>query len=158
MPKWTAVAGGGQVREGRSVVHGAAVILVLALCGCAGVQNARNDLEEANDSFSKAIRWSDLRGLAQRVVPDRQAEFLKLAAGAEDNLKVTDYELADVQAGSDKAIVRSRVSWYRDPSIVAKTEWMIIVWERKGRAWLIASILGGPLPMPPLAATPANPR
>jgi hypothetical protein len=144
------------VREGRSVVHGAAVILVLALCGCAGAQNARNDLEEANDAFAKAIRWSDLRGLAQRIVLDRQPEFLKLAARGEDNLKVTDYELQDVQAGSDKAVVRSRVSWYREPSIVAKTEWMTILWERKGGTWLIESILGGPLPLPPLAATPAN--
>jgi hypothetical protein len=137
------------VREGRSVVRGAAVILVLALCGCAGAQNARNDLEEANDAFARALRWSDLRNLSQRVAPDRQAEFLKLAAGGEDNLKVTDYELQDVQAGTDKAIVHSRVSWYREPSIVAKTESMTILWERKGGTWLIASILGGPLPLPP---------
>jgi hypothetical protein len=134
----------------------AAVILVLALCGCAGVQNARNDLEEANDSFAKAIRWSDLRSLAQRIAPERQPEFLKLASGAEDSLKVTDYELQDVQAGSDKAVVRSHVSWYREPSIVAKTEWMTILWERKDRTWLIASIVGGPLPLPPLAAAPAH--
>jgi hypothetical protein len=144
------------VRECRSVVHGAAVILVLALCGCAGAQNARNDLEEANDAFARALRWSDLRNLSQRVAPDRQPEFLKLAAGGEDNLKVTDYELQDVQAGTDKAIVHSRVSWYREPSIVAKTESMTILWERKGGTWLIASILGGPLPLPP-QATPANP-
>ena len=146
------------MREGRTFVHGAAVVLALALSGCAGAQNARNDLEEANDAFSKAIRWSDLRGLAQRVVPDRQPEFLKLASRAEDNLKVTDYEMQDVQAGSDKAVVRSRVSWYREPSIVARTEWMTILWERKGGTWLIASILGGPLPLRPLASTPANPR
>jgi hypothetical protein len=131
------------------MVHGAAVILVLALCGCAGAQNARNDLEEANDAFARALRWSDLRNLSQRVASDRQAEFLKLAARGEDNLKVTDYELQDVQAGTDKAIVHSRVSWYREPSIVAKTESMTILWERKGGTWLIASILGGPLPLPP---------
>jgi hypothetical protein len=138
------------------MVRGSAVMLVLALCGCAGAQNARNDLEEANDAFSKAIRWSDLPGLARRVVPDRQPEFLKLAAQSEDNLKVTDYELQDVRAGSDRAVVRSRVSWYREPSIVARTEWMTILWERKGGTWLIESILGGPLPLPPLAAAPAN--
>src|SRR3954463_13095972 len=85
----------------------AAAILVLALCGCAGAQNGRNQLEEANDAFSKALRWSDLRGLTRRIVPDRQAEFLKLLAPGEDTLKVTDYELEDVQAGSDKAVVRS---------------------------------------------------
>src|SRR3954471_24287579 len=95
-----------QMREGRSVAHGAAAILVLALCGCAAAQNGRNQLEEANDAFSKAIRWSDLRGLGRRVVPDRQAEFLKLLPPGEDSLKVTDYELEDVQDGSDKAVVR----------------------------------------------------
>ena len=132
------------------------MILALALCGCAGAQNARNDLEEANEAFSKALRWSDLRSVAQRVVPDRQAEFLKLATSGEDNLKVTDYELQDVRAGSDNAAVRSKVSWYREPSVVAKTEWMTILWVRQGGTWLIASILGGPLPLPPQATTPVN--
>lgn len=131
------------------MLRGAAVLLVLALCGCAGAQNPRNDLEEAHEAFSKSIRWSDLRGLAQRVVPDRQPEFLKMVSRGEENLKVTDYELADVQAGSDKAVTRSRVTWYREPSMVAKTEWMTILWERKGSTWLIASIVGGPLPLPP---------
>jgi hypothetical protein len=131
------------------VVQCAAAVLVLALSGCAAGQNARNELEEANEAFSKSIRWSDLRGVVQRVVPERQPEFLKAANGAEENLKVTDYELEDVQASPDKAVVHSRVSWYREPSIVAKTEWMTILWVRKGRTWLIASIVGGPLPLPP---------
>jgi len=124
-------------------------VVLLALCGCAGAQNSRNALEEANEAFAKSLRWSDLRGVVQRVVSDRQPEFLRLVASAEENLKVTDYELEDVQAGSDKAIVHSRVSWYREPSMVAKTERMSILWERKGGSWLIASILGGPLPLPP---------
>ena len=128
------------------VVH---AVIVLALCACAGTQNARNALEEANEAFAKSLRWSDLRGIAQRVVPDRQPELLRLLASAEDNLKVTDYELEDVQAGNDKAVVHSRVSWYREPSMVAKTERMSILWERKGATWLIASMLGGPLPLPP---------
>lgn len=144
------------MRVGRTVVHGAAVVLVLALSGCAGAQNARKDLEEANDAFSRDIRWSDLRGLAQRVVQDRQPEFLSLLARSEDSLKVTEYELQDVRASNDEAVVRSRVSWYREPSIVAKTESMTILWERKGGTWLIASIVGGPLPLPPLPAKPAN--
>ncbi|HEY2029430.1 MAG TPA: hypothetical protein VGH20_09490 [Myxococcales bacterium] len=129
------------------VVH--CVVLVLTLSGCAGAQNARNDLEEGNEAFSKSIRWSDLRGIVQRVVPERQKDFLRVANGAEENLKVTDYELEDVQVGGDKAVVHSRVSWYREPSIVAKTEWMTILWVRKGTTWLIASIAGGPLPLPP---------
>jgi hypothetical protein len=132
------------------------VILLLALCGCAGGQNTRKDLEEANDAFSRDIRWSDLRGLAQRVAPDRQPEFLRLTAGSEESLKVTDYELQDVQASAERAIVRSKVSWYREPSIVAKSGWMTIVRERKGGAWLITSIAGGPLPLPPRAETPAR--
>lgn len=134
----------------------AAATLVLALCGCAGAQSSRSQLEEANDAFAKALRWSDLRGVAQRVVPERQQEFLKLVARGEDNLKVTDYELEDVQAGGDKAVFHSRVSWYREPSMVAKTEWMTVLWERKGRTWMIASIVGGPLPLPPVAAAPVN--
>jgi hypothetical protein len=139
-----------------SVIARAPLILLLALIGCAQAQHSRTELEESNDAFSKAIRWSDLNGLGQRVVPDRQPEFLRLAAKSEDSLKVTDYELQDVQASNEKAIVRSRVSWYREPSIVTKTELMIIVWERKGGTWLITSMLGGPLPLPPPAPAPAK--
>ena len=143
------------MRERRWVV---AVTLLLALSGCAGAQNTRKDLEEANDAFARDIRWSDLQGLAKRVAPDRQPEFLTLAARGEENLKVTEYELQDVQASDDKAIVRSKVSWYREPSIVAKTGWMTIVWERKSGAWLITSMMGGPLPLPPLAEKPGQTR
>jgi hypothetical protein len=140
----------------RALLRGTAAIALLSMFACAGAQHSRTELEDANDAFSKAIRWSDLRGLGQRVVPDRQAEFLKLAATNEDSLKVVDYEMQDVQVSADKAIVHSRVAWYREPSVSTKTESMTVLWEQKNGTWLIASIVGGPLPLPPLA--PANPR
>ena len=126
-----------------------AVVVLLALCGCAGGQRARSELEEANDSFARSFRWGDLRSLSQRIVPERQQEFLRLAARQEDDLKVTDYELQDVQAGSDKAVVQSRVTWYRQSTLVTKSELMAVLWERKGNTWMIGSIMGGPLPLPP---------
>jgi hypothetical protein len=132
---------------GRPVVHGTAVIMLLALIGCAHGQQG-DELEAANHVLAKAISWSDLKGWAQQVVPERRAEFLKLAAMDEDNLKVNDYEIGDVQISSDKAIVSSRVSWYRLPSITNKTESMMVLWERKSGTWLITSIVGGPLPLP----------
>jgi hypothetical protein len=140
----------------RLLLAGAGAIALPTLFACAQTQHSRTELEEANDAFSRAIRWSDLRALGQRVVPERQAEFLNLASGSEDNLKVIDYEMQDAQVSTDKAVVRSRVSWYREPSIVAKTESMSVLWEQRNGTWMIASIVGGPLPLPPLA--PANPR
>lgn len=128
----------------------------MPLFACAEAQRSRTQLEDANEAFSKSIRWSDLRGLAQRIVPERQAEFFKLTATSEDSLKVTDYETQDVQLGTDSAVVHSRVTWYREPSVVTRTESMTVLWEAKSGTWLIASILGGPLPLPPLA--PASPR
>jgi hypothetical protein len=146
------------VLASRSVVNRAGVTLLLALLGCAEAQHSRTELEDANDAFSKSIRWSDLHGLGQRIVPERRAEFMRLAAEKEATLKVTDYELQDVQVSSDKAIVHSRVSWYLEPSVVTKTEVMTILWEQKGGTWLIAAMAGGPLPLPPLASPPASPR
>lgn len=122
---------------------------LLFLFACAGVQPSRSALEDANESFSKAIRWNDLRSLSTRVVPERQAEFYKLVNGSEETLKVVDYELRDVQAAADKAVVHSRITWYREPSVVTKTESMTVLWEQKNGVWLIASIAGGPLPLPP---------
>ena len=131
-------------------LRGTAAVALLALLACAQTQRSRTELEEANDSFSKALRWSDLRGLAQRVVPERQAEFFKLLSGNEDSLKVVDYEMQDVQAGADQAIVHSRVTWYREPSISTKTESMTVLWVQKNGSWMIASIVGGPLPLLPV--------
>jgi hypothetical protein len=124
-------------------------LMIALLLGCAHGQNGRAELEEANDAFAKEIRWSDMTGLRQQVMPERQLEFSQVTARGEDNLKVTDYELVDVQVSTDKAIVHSRVSWYREPSITTKTESMTVLWERKGNAWLIAAISGGPLPLRP---------
>ena len=140
----------------RRLVHAIAVTAFLALCACAEGQRSRTDLESANDSFTRSIRWNDLRGLAQRVVPDRQAEFFKLAESNEDKLKVIDYETQDVQVSTDKAVVHSRVTWYREPSVVTRTESMTVFWEQKNGTWLISAILGGPVPLSPPA--PANPR
>jgi hypothetical protein len=141
--------GGEGVLADRPVVGGVAVLLLCALLGCAEGQRSRTELEEANEAFAKSIRWSDLRGVGQRVAPERRAEFLALAAKDETSLKVTDYELEDVQLSSDKAIVHSRVSWYFEPSVVTKTEIMTVLWEQKGGTWVIAAIVGGPLPLPP---------
>jgi len=131
------------------------VTMLVALIGCAHSQQG-DELEAANRVFARSIRWSDLKGWTQQVVPERRAEFLKLAGTDEDNLKVSDYELEDVQVSDDKAIVRSRVSWYRLPSITNRTEAMMVLWERKGGTWLITSIVGGPLPLPPPDAATAH--
>ncbi len=132
--------------------------MLLALIGCAHGSHG-DELEAANNVFTRAIRWSDLKGWAQQVVPERRTEFLKLAATDEDNLKINEYEMEDVQIiSSDKAIVRGRVSWYRLPSITNKTESMIVLWERKGGTWLITSIVGGPLPLPLPELAPVHSR
>ena len=138
---------------GRLVVAGTAVMLLVAI-GCAHGQDG-TELEASNRVFARSIRWSDLTGLAQQIVPERQAEFLRLAAGSEDNLKVNDYELDDVRISGDKAVVRSKVSWYLQPSITNKTESMTVMWEQKGGGWWIVAIVGGPLPLPPVAPAAA---
>jgi len=61
-----------------------------------------------------------------------------------------------VQVSDDKASVRSKVSWYREPSITIKTETMTVLWEQKGGGWWIVAIVGGPLPLPPLKAAAAR--
>jgi hypothetical protein len=132
------------------------VILLAASIGCAHGQHDGTELEAANNALARSIRWSDLTGLAHQIVPERQAEFLKLAGSSEDNLKVNDYEVEDVQVSGDKAVVRSRVSWYRQPSITNKTESMTVLWEQKGGTWWIVAIVGGPLPLPPLPAAGAR--
>lgn len=132
------------------IVHRTAAMMLLA--GCAHGPHDRTELESANDAFAREIRWSDLTGMARQIGPERQAEFARLFGADEDSLKVNDYEVQDVQVSGDKAVVRSRVSWYRQPSITNQTESMTVLWEQKGGAWLIVAIVGGPLPLPPVGA------
>src|SRR6185503_2003043 len=100
----------------RWMAHAALIVLL----GCAHA--GRTELESANDAFAREVRWTDLAGLAQQIAPERQAEFARLIGPNEDTLKVDDYEVQDVQVSGDKAIVRSRISWFRQPSITNKTE------------------------------------
>ncbi len=107
------------------------------------------ELKAGAERFDRQIQWSDLRGAALSLTPVTREQFLADIAkrNDENNLKITDIELEDavIAADGNTATVGAKLTWYRLPSVTAKTERMVMHWEIRGPAWTLTRIDGGPL-------------
>lgn len=140
----------------------AALSLFALLLACAQLRPKANadSLRQASDTFARFLRWGDLRGASQLLVHESQRGWLDAALDARDdeNLKVTEVEPDDLRLEAGRATTVSRVTWYRLPSVNARTERMKVEWVERGGTWYVVAIDGGPLPLsapPPDAGTPA---
>ena len=120
----------------------------LAACAHAPRSGGLETLKPAVETFHQRIRWKDYRGAAELLVPDRREAFLKARAQKNDDrdLSITDYQLEDARLDADglRAIVVSRVSWVRLPSVSEKTEVLSTELVFRDGAWLVARQDGGP--------------
>ena len=130
-----------------------AVLLVVALgLGCAHQRAAASadSLKTSQESFFRFLRWTVLRDASQILVPESQHDWLEKALDAkdEDNLKVIDYELDDLQL-HDKgtATTVTRITWHRLPSVTTKNDRVTAEWVERGGTWYVKSIKNGPLPL-----------
>src|SRR5437868_3482545 len=100
-----------------------ALALALALASCAHVPKSGGieTLKPAADTFHQRIRWRDYRGAAELLVPERREAFGKARAEKHDDkdLTISDYQLEDARlfGDGDRALVVSRISWVRLPSV-----------------------------------------
>lgn len=142
------------MRNSRHAVVAVAVLLL----GCAHRKPIADlqSLRTASDTFFRFLRWGDLRGASQLIVPESQKGWLDraLAARDDENLKVTDVEADDLRflgsAAGGTGV--SKVTWHRLPSITTRTERVTVEWVEREGIWFIFSVQGGPLPLaaPPL--------
>ena len=133
-----------------------AVLLALAPTGCAHkeVRPSIETLKSSAETFHRMLRWGEVRGTAQFVVPTRRTEYLRrlIDDQADQTLKVTEYELEDARVENDRATVVSSIGWYRMPAPTNPPAAMVIQWIHRDSVWFVESIEGGPVPLPPLAS------
>jgi hypothetical protein len=127
-------------------------VLVVAALGCLHTPKPKadiRDLQSSAENFHRLIRWGDLKGASRYLVPEQRIDYVKgiIDRGEEDALKVLDYELEDVQYAPESAVLVSKITWNRLPSVTARSEAMLTTWEDREGVWLIAEIVGGPLPL-----------
>jgi hypothetical protein len=139
----------------------AAALAYAGAAGCAHKPRSggADALRAASERFHLLLRWGDVRGAIQFVVPERRLALLKAALDAKDeeSLRVTEYELEDAQFSDEKATVLSKITWYRIPSVVTRSEAVVTHWVSRDGAWMIEAIEGGPLVLPP-ASDAVRPR
>src|SRR5215472_16874295 len=147
MQSLTAIKGRGSGKgEGRMRRVSAAVLV--AACAT-WMRPTAAELRSSAEKFDQSIQWSDLRSAALFLTPVTREEFLAAVAKHDDenNLKITDIQLEDaiIAADGNSATIESKLTWYRMPSVTAKTERMVTHWEIRGNSWVLTRIDGGPL-------------
>lgn len=141
-PEWSRVVG-----VPRST---AAVAAIASVAACAhGPRGGAESLRTAAEAFHRQIQWLDLDGAAGFLSPGARGEFVAGVEARRDGqrLKVSDVEAEGAQLAADGATAQvvARVTWYRLPSVSARTETMITRWELRREGWQIVAIDGGPL-------------
>jgi hypothetical protein len=113
-------------------------IAVIALVSTACVSPSdplerQEALQQAQKRYIEALRWGNLEKAAHYVDPEQRAEFLSLASSF-DNVRITDYEIGELDLDQDSLAraegdvtyrgyvlpqyierrVRDHQVWYRD--------------------------------------------
>ena len=123
----------------------------LVLCSaCAHIKRAADleSLKAAADTFHERIRWRDFRGASELIAPERRAAFQAARDSQRDerDLSITDYQLEDARLSADgsTALVISRMSWMRLPSLSETTQLVTSEFVLRDGSWLLARQSGGP--------------
>ena len=121
----------------------AAVAIGLAACVSPSDPLERGEaLKESQRSYTEALRWGDLDKAAHYVDPEMRGNFLALA-DAFDKVRITDYDIGDVDLNQDtlaEAEVDVTYRGYALPAYVEKRVRDHQVWYRdkdSGSEWRI---------------------
>jgi hypothetical protein len=127
----------------------AAVILLPVLAACSTVKGDVSTLKPTMETFHEGMKWKELRRLADSLLPERRDAFDKACKARDDekNLFVTEYELEDCKVKQPEGIEAtcySKVTWYRLPSINAKTVSVATTLRWKSNQWFVDKQSDGP--------------
>jgi hypothetical protein len=122
-------------------------LMVLCGFGCATTGDL-DTLKPTTEAVHLRAKAHDFRGLADLIVADKRAAFLRAREKNNDerDLFITDYELQDALVSPDKlkAVCESKISWYRLPSVSEKTETVRSTFVWINGAWRLEQQDGGP--------------
>ena len=114
-----------------------AILLALMLSACGAAQTPE-PLSEAVRSYNDGVRWERFAMAAVHVPPTQRSTFVDEADERAKDLKITDYDVVNVQAkGEKEAKVQVKMSWYKDSEGTLHETHAVQTWEKHGKGWFI---------------------
>lgn len=142
----------------------AAVILAIATAcaACAAAPKSGETLAESVRTYNDGLRWQRYAVAAGRLPPAERSAFVDEWDARSEDLKITDYEIVDVVARGDRALVQVKVSWYGEREGTLHDTHARQTWQRRGKIWLLTDevrVRGHEMPglaEPPAEAAPTE--
>jgi hypothetical protein len=97
--------------------------------------------KSAQHEYTKMVRWADIEGAAKYVHPEMREEFLSYE-GSFEGIRVTDFEVGEVQYGEGEATATVRVTYhaFAMDAMLEKKIKETQHWERTGKSnqsWVV---------------------
>lgn len=125
-----------------------ASVVVSGACGARA--RGTETLADSVRSFNEGVRWERFAVAAVRIPPRERSQFVEDMDQRAEDLKITDYEVVNVDArGPRAARVRVKLSWYRTSEGTLRETHAMQTWERQGQAWMMvaeARVRGAEMP------------
>jgi hypothetical protein len=110
-------------------------IWFVLLAGCASAKSG-DTLADSVRVYNDGVRWGRFAVAAKHVPPQERSTFVEDADERANDLKITDYEVVNVEAkGAREAVVQVKVSWYRESEGTLRETQALQTWERHGKTW-----------------------
>jgi len=110
-------------------------IWFVLLAACAAPKSG-DTLGESIRRYNEGVRWERFAVAAVHVPPKERTTFVEEADERAEDLKITDYEVVNVDARGDKeAKVQVKLSWYRESEGTLRETQSVQTWEKHGKTW-----------------------
>lgn len=137
----------------------AAVFGMAALLGgCASAPRSGETLIESVRTYNDGIRWQRFSAAAGRLPAAERSAFVDEWDERAEDIKVADYEIVDLAARGDVAVVQVKISWYGEREGTLHDTHARQMWRRAGKIWLLTDeVRMRGAAMPGLAEPPPKP-
>lgn len=137
----------------------AALLAAAGLAACGAAPRSAETLAESVRGFNDGVRWERFGAAATRVPTRERSQFVREMDERAEELKITDYEIVDVDArDAREARVQVKLSWYRTSEGTLRETHAVQTWERHGAAWIMvaeARVRGAEMPGLPDPVSPS---
>jgi hypothetical protein len=126
----------------------------LAGLGCAHIRGGgdQDDAEHQQELYCKALHWKDYDAGSLLLFVDQRADWRRARDKLHDerDLSVTACDLREMRLNATKDAAQAfvKISWYRLPESVEKTEEAEERWIYRGGKWQLFEEHGGPMGKP----------
>ncbi len=136
------------------------ILVAIFLIGCGGAQQNTDTLGDAIRSYNDGVRWGRYAVAAAKVPAKERAAFIEDMDERAEKVKITDYEIVDVNARSSReARVRIKIGWYTTDEQTVHETHAAQMWERQGKLWFMVQesrVRGKEMPGLPEPVEPAQ--